>query len=467
MKRTLVGLVAVLVCLGSAGGARAAGFALIEQSVTGLGNAFAGSAAVAEDAGTIYFNPAGMTLLPGQQVVAGAHVIMPKAEFSTTTAQNALPPSAGGPQPLSGGDGGDGGETGVAPNLYYAWNPGTGWALGLGVNAPFGLATKYDKTWVGRYHAVESEVITINLNPSVAYQVTDKLSVGAGVSAQYIDATLSSMVDFGLQAFAGATDPAQAAALLGAGAVSNPDADIYSEVTADDWSFGYNLGLLYQFSEQTRVGLSYRSQVKHELEGEADFIPMNPTFLQSLGLLSAAQATFVDQGASGKIDLPASASLSLYHRYNPQVAVMADVTWTEWSSFDQLVIDFDGTLAGSPSVTTENWDDTWRFAVGATCNPSPELALRFGLAYDQTVISSDEYRTPRIPDADRYWVTLGGGYQLTEVWSLDAAYAHLFVDDAKLAKIDDGTGEDAGRGTVIGDYENAVDIASIQVTMTF
>jgi len=445
-----------------------AGFALIEQSVKGLGNAFAGGAAVAEDASTVYFNPAGMTLLQGQQVVVGAHVILPSSKFTKTTAQNALPALVGGPQPLSGGDGGDAGESGVAPNLYYTVNPGNGWAFGLGVNAPFGLATNYDDDWVGRYHAVKSEVKTININPAVAYRVNDQLSVGAGVSAQYIDATLSSMVDFGLRAFSQSGNPA----LLGI--VSNRNADIYSEITADDWSYGYNLGLLYEFSKQTRIGLAYRSTIKHKLTGDAEFTQQNPTFLAGIptgvpgvSLAQVASATFASQGASGNIDLPASASLSVFHRIDPTLALIADVTWTQWSSFDKLMINFDGTLASTPSVTTENWDDTWRLAVGATFNPSPELALRLGLAYDQTVIPSDEYRTPRIPDQDRYWVAIGGGYQFTPDWSIDLAYAHLFVDDAKLNKIDDGTGENAGRGTLQGTYENSVDIASVQLAYRF
>jgi len=457
----LGGCLVVLLML--TGNGFAAGFALIEQSVRGLGNAFAGGAAVAEDASTVYFNPAGMTLLQGQEVIAGAHVIIPSAKFTKTTAVNAVPPAAGGPYPISGGDGGDAGEAGVAPNLYYVYNPGNRLAFGLGVNAPFGLSTNYDDDWVGRYHAVKSEVITININPSIAYRVSEQLSIGAGVSAQYIDATLSSMVDFGLRAFSQTGNPA----LITNGVVSNHNADVYSEITADDWSFGYNLGLLYEFSKDTRVGLAYRSKIKHDLSGDAEFSTVNAPYLQTFGLLAAAQGTFVNQGASGKIDLPSSASLSMFHRFDKTLAVMADATWTEWSSFDKLVINFDGTLAGTPSVTTENWDDTWRFSVGATYNPSPELALRLGLAYDQTVIPSDEYRTPRIPDADRYWVAIGGGYQLGGGWSADAAYAHLFVDDADLIKVDNGTGENAGRGTLIGSYENSVDIASVQAAYVF
>jgi len=454
--RWIQGLV-VLSLLVVASSCFAAGFALIEQSVKGLGNAFAGGSAVAEDASTVYFNPAGMVLLPGQQVVAGAHVIMPSAKFTKSSAQNVLS------QPLSGGDGGEAGQTGIAPNLYYTINPGNGWAFGLGVNAPFGLSTEYDRDWVGRYHAVKSEVMTININPAVACRVNDRLSLGAGVSAQYIDATLSSMVDFGLKAFTLTGNTA----LVANGVVSNHDADIYSEITADDWSYGYNLGLLYEFSKETRFGLAYRSKVKHKLEGDAEFSMVNAAYLQAFGLLTTAQGTFVNQGASGNIDLPASASLSLFHRFDSNLAVMADATWTQWSSFDKLVINFDGTLAASPSATTENWDDTWRFAVGTTYNPSPELTLRLGLAYDQTVISSDDFRTPRIPDEDRYWVAVGGGYQISAAWSVDLAYAHLFVDDAKLSKIDDGTGEDAGRGTVVGSYENSVDIASVQISYIF
>jgi long-chain fatty acid transport protein len=468
----VVGLLGVLAMASPAFGA---GFAIIEQSVSGLGNAFAGGAASAEDATTVFFNPAGLTRLKGQQAVAGVHVIVPSAEFEKENAANALG------QPLSGGEGGDAGEVGVVPNFFYAANLDNGWSLGLGVTAPFGLVTEYDKTWVGRYHAVKSDVMTININPSVAYKVNDRLSIGAGVSAQYIDVNLTSMVDFGLSAYSGLATAAQQAAaggdlatagalmaqanaLLGNGVVSNPDADVFADLTADDWGYGFNLGVLYEFNDDSRVGLAYRSRISHTVKGEGEFSLQNPAFLSAVGLQAAAQAAFPDQDVEGDITLPASASLSAYHRINPQWAVMADVLWTEWSTFDELVIEFDGALPDS--VTAENWDDSWRYSVGATYSPNEKLDLRLGLAYDETPIPSAKYRTPRIPCEDRIWTAFGVGYRVTERLKLDFAYAHLFVKDSKIDK-STADAENLSRGNLRGEYENEVDIASIQLAYNF
>jgi long-chain fatty acid transport protein len=433
--------------------AQGAGFALIEQSVTGLGNAFAGSSASAQDASTIFYNPAGMTLLPGQQVVAGLHYVAPSAKFQKTEAKNALGLD------VSGGNGGDAGESGLVPNLFYSLNPGGRLTFGLGITAPFGLTTEYPFDWVGRYHAVKSDLKTININPSLAFKVTDRLSLGAGLSAQYIDVQLTSMVDFGLAAF---QQSGGAPALLPL--VSNPNADVYADLNADDWGGGYNLGLLYEFSDQTRIGLAYRSRILHTLKGDAAFTLANQAFLSGFGLDGAALARFTPQGISGKVELPASASLGFFSQLTPAWAVMADVMWTDWSSFDQLLIEFDGSLAANPSLTTENWDDNWRYAVGASFTPGEPWILRLGLAYDQTPIP-DAFRTPRIPGEDRFWTAIGGGYRLNEVVRVDLAYVHLFVDDSRVMRA--AAGEDLSRGSLFGSYENAVDILSGQLTCSF
>ncbi|PLX85699.1 MAG: hypothetical protein C0617_03180 [Desulfuromonas sp.] len=456
---------ALLVWTGSAFGA---GFALIEQGVKGLGNAFAGGAAVADDPSTVFFNPAGMTRLEGQQALGAVHIIAPKAKFDKDSATNALG------APLSGNEGGGAGVTGVAPNLYYTFNPANGWVFGVGVNAPFGLATEYNKGWVGRYHAVESDVKTVNINPSVAYKATDQLSLGFGVSAQYIDAKLSQMVDYGLFAAGAASDPSHplfstlnpiAGSILPT--VSNREADIFSDIEADDWSYGFNLGALYEVCDHSRIGLAYRSQVSHELEGEADFdIPSAYLASQDPILAGVAASVFQDQGAGGEIDLPASASLSYYHRFNAEWAAMADVTWTEWSSFEKLVIEFDGSLASQPSVTTENWDDNFRYSVGTTFNPDEQLELRAGLAYDETPIPDAEHRTPRIPGEDRLWIAVGAGYKIDN-FGFDFGYAHLFVDNSRINKTATPGTEDEGRGTLVGEFENSVDIASIEVSYRF
>lgn len=439
----------------STSSAFAAGFSIIEQSVSGLGTAFSGGAA-AEDASTIFFNPAGMTLLEGQQVVAGMHVIVPSAKFDADGANNALPSPPFNNQ-ISGGNGGDGGVVKPVPNFFYAANLGNGWSVGLGVSAPFGLATSYDKDWIGRYHAVDSDVLTVNFNPSVAYRVNEQLSVGAGVSAQYIDVNLTSMVDFGLGAYKNSGfNP------LLAGLASNPNADIYADMNADDWGYGFNLGLLYEFDKNSRIGAAYRSRIKHTVTGDVDFSAANPAFLVLNGMDAAAAASFVDQDLQGDITLPASASLNGYFQITSEWALMADVTWTEWSTFEELLIEF---ADGSESLTTEKWDDNWRYSVGTTYAPNEKLTLRLGLAYDETPVPSAAYRTPRIPDNDRIWTAFGVGYQMTQAMNLDFGYAHLFVKDARIDK--EAVGDDLTRGALHGEYDSSVDIASLQLTYNF
>lgn len=448
-------LLGLTLLLASTTSVYASGFAIIEQSVSGLGNAFAGGAASAEDASTIFFNPAGMILLEGQQVVGALHVIAPSTKFKAETATNVT----GAPDALGTNNGGDGGVTGVVPNLYYSYKTTDKMALGIGINAPFGLATEYDKDWVGRYHAVESDVMTINVNPAFAYQAAEKLTIGAGINIQYIDVTLSSMIDGGLVNYGAGNLLGIADGVGGASVVSNTAYDIYAENTGDSLSYGYNLGLLYQFDEKTRLGLAYRSEIKHKLEG--DIKTTVPVTMAPLGML------FADQDIYGKITLPATASLSLFSQLTEKLALMGDITWTGWSSFDKLTINFEGSgiATNNSSTTTENWDDTWRYSVGATYKTCDMFTLRTGVAYDETPIS-DEYRTPRIPGTDRLWLSLGGNIKLSDTMGLDVAYTHLFVDDSRMEKYV-STPEDQSRGTVVGEFENSVDIVSAQLNYKF
>lgn len=438
-KKLLLSLALVGLLTLPATTAFASGFAIIEQSVSGLGNAFAGGAAVAEDASAIYFNPATLTLLNGQQITSALHVIIPSAKLKKESAinRNSLPISEAGSA--------EGGKTALVPNLYYANNLGNGWALGLGINAPFGLTTDYDRSWVGRYHAVESDVMTININPSVAYKVNDQFSLGGGISVQYIEATLSSMVDA-----TGAASTAQ---------------DIFVENKADDWSLGFNLGAIYQASASTRIATAYRSEVKHELKGD--------TRTEVPAAIAAAPVApgvtlgdlFQNQGVNGKIDLPASASISILHQLSEKLTILGDVSWTGWSSFKELTFNYEGAgIGGNTSSTTiENWEDSWRYSIGATYQQSAALKLRCGLAYDQTPIPDAAHRTPRIPGEDRTWLALGAGYKFSERLSGDVAYAHLFVPNAKI----DASNNLTSAGSLVGEFENSVDIASVQLSYSF
>ena len=446
MERILSVMVVVSVFI--ANHAFGSGFALIEQSSRLQGYSYAGAAAVADDASTVFFNPAAMTVIDGKLVTAGFQVVVTQAEFTDQGSAYA----AGGN--LVGGNGGDGGTVGLVPALFYVESFDNGWSYGLGVNVPFGLSTKYDEGWVGRYHALKSEVRTININPSVAYRVNKNISVGGGVSLQYIDAELSNAIDFGLL-------DASDAFGLGAGALGlSPQAsDGKATLTGDDWSAGFNLGFLFECnSGNSRIGLSYRSSIEHDLEGDATFIVPAP-----IVAVQTAANLFTNSSVKATVELPASASLSVFHRFNPRIAVMGDVTWTEWSNLPELRFDFGNNMPDG--VTTLNWDDSFRYSLGMMYNANDKLTLRTGVALDETPIPDAAARTPRIPGEQRTWLSVGAGYQVTDRIVVDGAYSHLFVETPKIAKT--LAGENALRGALTGEYDAAVEIVSIQASYSF
>jgi len=234
--------------------AMGSGFAIIEQSASCAGYAYAGAAAVAHDASTIYFNPAGMSLLSGNELQVGAHYIIPKAEFKNRGSTTVLG------TPLS-GDGSDGGETALVPNLYFLYSISERWKAGIGITAPYGLTTEYDNGWVGRYHALKSNLTTLDINPSVAYKINDQWSLGLGVSFQRAEAELTNAVDWGTALVVRGLAPPSASQGL----------DGTAKVEGDDWRAGANVGLIFAPLAGTRLGLQYRSKIDHTLEGDATF----------------------------------------------------------------------------------------------------------------------------------------------------------------------------------------------------
>lgn len=389
-------------------GANAAGFALIEQNASGLGNAYAGQAATAQDASTIFFNPAGLTEIDGRQVTAALHYISPSAKFTgvaTTVIPGYTPPTA---------LGGDAGEPAWVPNAYFTMDLRPGLKFGLGLNAPFGLATEYDASWAGQIQAIKSEVKTININPTLAWQIDDRLSLGFGLDWQRIDAKLSNF--------------ARAAGV--------------ATVKGDDNAWGYNLGLLFKLDDASRIGLSYRSRVKYNLDGTVSF---SNTLVPS-DLVKAA------------ITLPSSASLGYFRKLNDHWDLLADLTWTGWGVFNTLAV---YRASGVPLTTVnEGWDDVLRVGLGATYHQNQDWSWRVGMAYDQAPVPDAAHRTPRIPDEDRVWLAVGGQRQLPNRSKLDFGYAHLFVKNADIAHTNSGV-------TVTGSYDNAVDILSVQYTYNF
>ena len=427
------------------------GFALIEVNASGQGNAYAGAAANTDDASTIFFNPAGMMLLQEDQLVLAAHLIMPKSEFTNNGSTAAA---------LIGGDllgeDDDGGYNAFVPNLYWVKTIDEKTKFGLGVNTPFGLATKYNDDWIGRYHGVVSDLKTVNFNPSIGYRVSDKMSVGGGLNLMLAAVELSSAIDFGAICIA-SFNPATCAGL---GSLPQ-QSDGFVEFEADNFSelaLGFNFGLMYEISDRTNLGISYRSEVDIEADGDADFtVPASASFV-------FANNVFLDSGVSADVALPASFSVSVSHRVD-KITYLADISWTGWSSFEELRIVYDN--ASQPdSVTTEEWEDTLRYSFGIDYRYSDQIVLRTGIAYDETPIPSPERRTPRLPGNDRTWISFGLSYAYSKELSFDIGYSHLFVDDSEIANEFESSVPTLA-ATLIGEYEASVDILSAQLNWQY
>ncbi|MDX1444037.1 MAG: outer membrane protein transport protein [Gammaproteobacteria bacterium] len=417
----------------------AAGFQLTEQSVSGLGRAFAGGAAVAEDASTIFYNPAGLTMLDQQEIVAGASVITLKADFDKISATDAIG------QPLTGGEGGDVGKLGAVPVGYYVRPINDKMVFGIGFNAPFGLSTDHPIDWVGRYQAVYSHVSSLNINPSLGWKANENWSLGFGLNLMHFRVKLSNMVDYGTVCF-GRVDPLTCTAL----GLTPQSQDGYANVEGDSWGFGYNFGVMWH-NDTTRIGFHYRSQVDQDLEGDASFTNAPSVF--------TANNVFVNTGISAEFTTPETISLALAHNINEDFMITADVVRTGWDTFEELRIQYDS--AQPDTVEEEYWEDVYRYAIGLDWKYNDEWTFRTGYSLDQTPVQ-DEFRTPRLPDEDRNWLSFGATWKLSESSEIDFGYAHLFLDDEIPM---DKTGSQGD--TLIGTYEAAADIFGVEYRMKF
>jgi long-chain fatty acid transport protein len=444
--------IAGLLALGSSS-TFASSFALIEQSVSGMGTAYAIGSSGINDASTVFFNPAGMARLHGSNVSGGMHIVNSNTDFKGSAEYQEDIPLVGG-APIEGKNNDDIGLTAVIPSGYISHQYSDKLWLGLGVNVPFGLETDYSKNWVGRYQAVKSELLTININPSMAFRFNDNVSIGIGVSALYADGELTNAVDVGLGDFAAAGAEMRPPNLPWyPNAVGTNTYDSKVKMTADDWGYGFNAGLLLEPTQHTRIGLHYRSEIDLTLEGHAKV---------SGPVANSKQKAKLD------LTLPDSVSLSGYYSLNTHWSFMADVTWTQWSDIDTLDIKLQD---GSRSVAEWDYDDSFRYSLGTEYTPNRKWTFRTGVALDETPIPSDNKRSPRVPGNDRTWLALGFTYRYTPNLSFDFGYAHLFVDDPKLKGVSDNYDPSAGQTTgahrLSGKYDSKVDILSAQVNWKF
>ena len=386
LKKNALATVALTGIAVAVSSAYAAGFQLTEQSSLGLGRAFAGAGIVGDDLSAVHYNVAGMTLLPGTQVQAGSVFIEVDAPFS-------------GYDPLTRQAISENGRLkGQAiPAGYITHQINDQWWVGLGMTVPYGLGTEYGHSWAGADHGNQSMVMTIDINPSVAYKVSEKLSVGAGVSLQY------------------------AKAELGQSKYNHPQYGNLADVVVkgDSWHCGFNLGVMYQPTETLRFGLAYRSQIGHNAEGDALFTG-DPNILMS-GQYLGVNTQMVTNDFKVRVTTPDTIMATTTWEATPDLRLSGLIRWARWSNLDQLDIH----ALGRDSTNYYEWKDTWLFSVGADYRLNNEWTVRGGVAYETSAIDKVELRSATIPDADRVWFSLGATYHYSKQIQIDFGAAYL------------------------------------------
>jgi long-chain fatty acid transport protein len=382
----------------SATAAHAAGFYIQEQSVKGLGSAFSGSTTSLDDASTVYFNPAGMTKLEGPQINAGVHLLIPHGDLENTGSTIDLNgPAPGGVAAVTPASEDNPYDPTPVPNLYAAAPFGFGgeeiW-LGLGVTAPFGLANDYGDDAFNRYDSIKTELLTVNVAPSIAYAPSDWFSIGGGIDVQYADAELTSAFYAGSEG--------------------------RSSLEGDDVSVGYNIGVLLRPLYDTEIGIHYRSAISHELDGDI-----------SVTGAGSPLANFSSTG-SADLDLPDIATFGIAHQATDRLRLMGQATWFGWNNFEDIDAELDNPALTNPAPIVQNYQTTWAFSVGAEYDLTPQWTIRGGYQFDETP-TTDEYRTSRTPDGDRNWFSAGATYKWNEQLSFDLAATYIDVAEEEIS----------------------------------
>ncbi|ATP43714.1 outer membrane protein transport protein [Pseudomonas kermanshahensis] len=399
----------------------ASGFALNEQSISSMGTGFAGRSSSAEDASTVFGNPAGMSRLKREQITVGGAAVIAKSDIS-------------GPGSNLGGET-DGDMVPVVgvPMGYYVKPIDDHWSVGFGVYVPFGLVTDYGSDDAARYWGKKSHVEVVTFQPTVSYAFNDKVSIGFGPTINRIKGELGS-------------------SLINPFSPGRNDGEV--KIKGDDTAVGYNIGILVQATDSTRVGLTYHSMVDYKLEGKTRV---------STPLIGPFNGNKFD--ATLKIKTPESVDLSVTHELDDQWTLYAGSTWTRWSRLEDITVqnDVPAPLAGSAfqTITEEqNWHDTWAHAIGASYKVNKEWVLRTGFTVDQSPTNNHD-RSPRIPTGDRKVFSLGAGWSPSEDMTIDVAYSYLWEEDTKVNQVS------ATKGSYQAKYENSAHGVGASLTYRF
>ncbi|GGJ90303.1 OmpP1/FadL family transporter [Pseudomonas matsuisoli] len=407
--------------------AHASGFALNEQSISAMGMAFSGRASAATDASTVFGNPAGMALIDREQVTLGVAGIFARSDIKDTSSTLNV-----GGTPVASNAGSNDGD--MVPSIgipmgYYVKPIDDRWAFGLGVYVPFGLLTDYESGFQGRYFGDYSEVEVITVQPTVSFRINDQLSVGFGPTINRISGQLESAVF---------------------GGPGIPDSRV--KIEGDDTAFGFNAGILYEITPQTRVGLTYHSMVDYKLEGDTRFSGV------AFGPFAGKYDAELD------LKTPESVDLGITHALNDQWTLHASATWTRWSRLESLLVE---NQLGAPVSSIEeeqDWKDTWAYSIGAAYQLNEEWVLRAGIGIDESP-ANDTHRSPRVPINDRTNFSIGAGWSPTKDLTIDVAYLYLREDDAD---IDQSRPVSAGvTQNYSATYENSAHTVGAQLTYRF
>jgi long-chain fatty acid transport protein len=397
-------------------GVVAGGFQLSDHSVTSLGRAHAGFGIVGDDASAAFFNPAGMSLLKDSQLQSGLAFIRPKSKFTNT-----------GSTDDNTGTNDDGGQNTITPNFYYVRPINNQWHFGLGFTAPFATHTSYTDNFIGRYSGLETKITTVNINPSFSYTLNEHVAVGFGISYQRLDAKLS-----------GALIPAVSDSTL--------------TIEGDSAAWGYNLGAMLSFEDESRLGISYRSKVTHDIRGTATFADLTP----------ATNGVF---DANADFTAPESAYIGYTNPLSDRWQLSLGYRWTRWSRFQQLDVLFPDGVASQNSLLVTQWNDSETMTIGADYRVNQQWVVRAGFALDETPVP-DATRTVRTVDSDRQWYSVGATYQYSKQLQFDFAYRYISFDSAPVDQ--DITRSGSSIGQLTGSYNNVnIHTLAAQINYSF
>lgn len=422
----------------------AAGFQINELSPTIQATALADAATASGDISGMAFNPSTLASIQGSDIYVGGSLIMPEIGYNNASSTLATATTSPTPSPGSVASQSNISPTAFVPALYMGTSIPYHDALkiGLGVNAPFGLTTDYNNNWVGQFNALDSTVKTLNIFPTIAYQVNKDLSIGAAVNFERISANYSNNF-YQVE-----------------GSPSLVEIEGSSILNGSAWGTGYSAGLTYKLSPTTIFGADYHSPVRESINGNALissgcsglFCPFVP----------ASDIPNGNYNGNVVIKLPGSVNLGLSQKINNKLTLMAGAQWTEWSSIQGINVAVEGIGQNNSTLTYQN---SWLYSLGGSYLVTPKLTLSGGVAYDETP-TVNQYRDARIPDSSRQWLTFGAQYAATQNFSIFGTYEHIFMNDQSINSTEPGTGGPAA-ATVSADYSGYANIVAAGMNYSF